>query len=157
MAGKPPVKVFEYTNKGDYIRSYDTLKEARNAYYSDILGNKPMFEGKKSVILGYKIHITPKDTVLLMDRPGKEKIRLLYRIYNSKLCNFNISKSDNKPIILYNLKGEPLAEFANLKVASEILDNKKFPPQTRYHQVTNREKSKKQKELNSDYYFEYKD
>ena len=59
MSGKPPIKIYEYDNKGCFIRQFETLADARKHHYSDDKGLRPLFAGKKSISFGFKIHVTP--------------------------------------------------------------------------------------------------
>ena len=158
MSGKPPMKIYEYDNKGCFIRQFETLADARKYHYSDDKGLRPVFASKKNILFGFKIHVTPSDTILINGRPGKSKIHLMYRIYKSNLCNISESKFKDKPIIMYNLKDEVIAEFANVKIAKEILDNSKYPHQTRNYQLNYRTNDDKDtNKLKVDYYFKFKD
>ena len=158
MSGRPPLKVYEYDSKGCFIRQHETLADARKYHYPNDKGLRPLFGGKKNVIFGFKVHITPSNTILIVGSPGKSKVYLMYRIYKSNLCNISESKFKDKPIVMYNLKDEVIAEFANVKIAKEILDNSKYQHQTRNYQLNYRTNDDKDtNKLKVDYYFKFKD
>ena len=86
MSGRPNQKVFEYTTEGMYIRSYESISELRKEYYSTDKGVRPIFVNK---VEDYDFHVTPKNTIVLKERPYRDSICFLYKIYSSRLCNFN--------------------------------------------------------------------
>lgn len=152
MSGRPNQKVFEYTTEGVYIRSYESISEYREERYPDDIGKRPIFVHK---IEGLDFHFTKDDTILLKERPGREKIVFIYKIWTSKLCNFNKSKEDGKPIQMFNLKNELIAEFASTKVAKVLLS-----PDISYNTLMGhlrKRKGEKTFALVSDYYFKYKE
>lgn len=149
--GKPKKQVFEYDKDGVFIKKYESLTELRNEYYSEDVGVRPIFNKK---ILGFDFHITPKNTIILSDRPYRENIKFLYRVYSSELCNTNKNKNSNKPIQMFNLKNEFIAEFSNM-VMAKILLKDKFNFATIYSQLIDR-KEEGTKGIVGDYYFKYK-
>lgn len=151
MSGRPKIKVYEYTVEGDYLKTWDCIDDARKTHYPKEIGKRPLFIKD---IEGYKFHLTKSNTILLLERPGREMIQNLYRIYRSKLCNFSKSKDSDKAVQMFNLKGELIAEFKNLQVAREIL-NSKYSHHTAYNHLKGR-KGKGTFSLCVDYYFKYK-
>lgn len=152
MAGRAKKECYEYTNKGKFIRVWDCIAAAKKHHYPDDIGSRPLFT---KPVCGFSFHITPSDTVIMLERVYRNNIKRFYKIYKSPLCNFNFSKNVDKPIQMFNLRGELLAEFASSAVAKTILSDK-FPPGTIYSQVIQRGTKNSADNVHSDYYFQYK-
>lgn len=146
--GRPNKFVFEYDFNGKYLRKWNSESDFRKHYYTDDLGKRPLF---KESIRGIYYHITHNDTIALIERPGRDFILFMLRVHNSLLCNFNNNEYSSRPIQMFNLKDELLAEFSNFRIAEYLLN---IPRGTIYSQL--QRGSKKTKGLTSDYYFEYK-
>ena len=151
MAGREKIKVYEYNRKGVLLNSWSCIAEARKFHYPKDKNNRPIFIKK---VEGYDLHITPKDTVLLLERPGRELIKTLYKIATSKLCNLNLTKNTNKTVQMFNLKGELIAEFKDLAIARVLL-SKEYSAQTAYNQLFNN-KQISTMHLEKDFYFKFK-
>ncbi len=114
MAGRPKVKCYEYNPDGMYLQEYESIAEVRDKYFPEDKGIRPLFKtGTKdyfkldngNFIANYKI--------------GKENLRRLERVRNCVYCNNNGNIKD-KQIEVFNLKGEKIAEFKNVYIASRI-------------------------------------
>lgn len=151
MAGRTMKEVFEYTTEGVYIRSFKSIAEAREFHYPEDLGNRPIFVKK---INGNDFHVTKSDTILITKKIYRQNIIKSYRIWKSKLCNFSLSAHKNKPILMFNLKGEKLAEFANMVVARALL-GPEYSSSTIYSQTIGRV-LEGTSNLNKDFYFKFK-
>jgi hypothetical protein len=149
--GKPMQKVYEYTTEGVLIRKYESLSEFRKEHYPDDLGVRPIFKNK---VEGYDFHLTKRQTIVLKDRPYRELICFIYKVYTSKFCNLKKSKETDRPIQMFNLKNELLAEFANIKIAALLL-SPNISNGTIYEHLKTR-KGKYTYALVNDYYFQYK-
>lgn len=146
--GRANKLVFEYNLEGKYIRRWNSENDFRNNYYSDDLGKRPIFVDE---IKGFKYHITHNETIALLERPGRDFIKLMVRIYKSDLCNFYENKGSEKPIQMFNLKDELLAEFGSIVIAEKLTN---IPRETIGSQL--KRGNKKTKGLTGDFYFEYK-
>lgn len=146
--GRAKIKVFEYDLEGKYLRKWDSENDFRNNYYSSDLGKRPIFEKE---VNGFKYHITYNDTIALRERPGRDFIKFIIRVDKSKFCNMRNNESSEKPIRMFNLKNELIAEFSSLRLCELLLN---IPRATIVSQLSRG--LKKTKGLTGDYYFEYK-
>lgn len=146
--GRPKKEIFEYDFKGKYLRKWEAENDFRKNYYTEDIGKRPLFVDN---VKGVDYHITHNNTIALTERPGREFIKLIIKIHNSDLCNFKNNEGSKKPVQMFNLKDELLAEFSSLRVAEYLL---KIPVGTIRAQLNR--KTKKTKSLVGDYYFEYK-
>lgn len=114
MAGRPPIKVYEYTHNGVYIRDYNNVDEFRQLNYPDDRGKRPIFNHRTRNV---QYHLT-ETTIALTERPGREMIKFIVAVHKSEFCK----KSDtNNPIEVYNLLGEKVAEFKNQRLLSKLM------------------------------------
>lgn len=121
MAGKKPIKVYEYNLKGEYIDRYDNISSARTKYYGDIEGKMPMFRYKA---LELEYELTPEGTILYKQRVGRDTTKLLMKVINSPF--YKVAAKDDRAIIVTDLEGNFLATFANMKVASLLLKDMNY-------------------------------
>ena len=117
QAGRLPMKVFEYTLQGKYLKSYDSIADYRREHYSEDIGIRPLFI---NTVDGIEYNIT-EESIAFKQRVYRDTIVYYVKIINSKFCNFN-STNDRKVEVL-NLKGEILGEFVNANVAKHVLEN----------------------------------
>lgn len=146
--GRTKIKVFEYNLEGKYLRKWDSESEFRSNYYSSDSGKRPIFEKE---LKGFKYHITHNDTIALKERPGRDFIRFIIRVDKSKFCNMRNNQGAEKPIVMFNLKDEAIAEFSSLRLCELLLN---IPRETIVSQLSRG--FKKTKGLTGDFYFEYK-
>lgn len=116
MAGRPAQKIYEYNFSGEYLRSYDSIQEARQRYYSEDTGSRPIFVKQE---LGEEYHITFEDTILLKNRIGRDNIKFLLRVVQSEY--YNLATPDDQPIQVFNIKDELLAEFPSAYIATKLM------------------------------------
>lgn len=146
--GRPNKEVFEYDFKGKYIRKWDTENEFRRNYYTEDVGRRPIFVDS---IKNIEYHITHNSTIAFTERPGRDFIKILLRIHNSDLCNFKNNDGSKRPIQMFNLKDELLAEFSSIVIAEKLTTINRFTIEGQLKRG-----DKKTKGLVGDYYFEYK-
>ena len=130
MAGRDKIKCYSYDNDGNYLRSYNSLAEARDVYHSDILGKVPMFPNNEEYM------IMPNGDFLSRYRIGKLKLLKLERIRKCPYCSYNKSIDKNE-IEVFNLKGEKIAEFKNAHIASKLLNINRSTLWARINSTTN--------------------
>jgi hypothetical protein len=110
MPGRPKKRVYEYDRNGKFLRTYDSQQEVFDAYY----------EGKKRPLIreGKEFAVTPAGTYVSNYRIGREKLRVLNRIENSKY----VAQANEKrvPEDCYNLAGERIASFRSVCMASRL-------------------------------------
>lgn len=137
MSGRAPHKMYEYDFEGNYLQSYANIQQARKKYYADDIGQRPIFVNKE---LGEDYHITFNSTILLKNRIGRENIVFLLRRVQSEYSY--LSEWENKPVEVYNIRGEKLAEFPNALTASRLMPHISYdlirkhlrsPRRARYH------------------------
>lgn len=116
MAGRAPHKVFEYDLEGNYIQSYDNIHLVRAKYYPDDLGTRPIFVKQE---LGEDYHITAIGTILVKNRIGRDNIKFLLRRVQSEYSY--LSLWEDRPVEVYNIRGEKLAEFPNALVCAKLM------------------------------------
>lgn len=109
MSGRPKQEVFQYDADGKYIRKYNSQSEVREKYFSDDLGKRPLF----NVVTPYQE--MPDGTYIAPYRIGRDKLREAIRLYNCPYCKKHVA---HRPVYVYNLIGEKIAEFSNIRVAS---------------------------------------
>lgn len=113
MSGRVPVKIYQYSLDGKYLRTFNTMIEAFNYYYDN--GTKGRLMENNATI-----RLMPDDTVICKDRIGRDRIRKEVKILNSKYCGFYNSSHANRSFSIYNLKNEKLATFNNIQVCSVL-------------------------------------
>lgn len=150
--GRSQKQIYEYDLEGKLIKTYESQNEFRKFYFPEDKGVRPIFTKK---IIGYEFRITPINTIAMSERPYRDNVRFLYRVYKSELCNFKNTLQSNKPIQMFNLKNELIAEFKSLSVAKYLL-KEDFRLGTIYSQLNTR-KGIGNYDLENDYYFKYKD
>lgn len=121
MAGKKPIKVYEYNLRGEYIGRYDNIQSARTKYYREIEGKIPMFRYEA---LGLPYELTPEGTILYKQRVGRGTTKLLMKVINSPF--YKVAAKDDRAIIMTDLEGNFLGTFANIKVASLVLKDMSY-------------------------------
>lgn len=149
--GRPNKRVYEYDFDGNFIRKHESIAEFRRCLYTEDAGIRPIFVNK---IKGYDFHITPQNTVAMTERIYRDNIVFFLRIYNSKLCRANTAINIKKPIQMFNLNNEVIAEFSSLTMAGLLL-NDEFKIGTIYNQLNSRINSGTTS-LVKDFYFQYK-
>jgi len=113
MSGRVKQKVYEYTKTGKYVRDYESISEYREIYFSKDQGKRPIFTHTE---LGMDYNVID-EIIILKERPGRETIKLLYFIHNSKYCNTGI----DRPVQVFNLKNELIAEFKNTVLLLKLM------------------------------------
>lgn len=108
MAGRPKVKIYQYDADFKYLGSYDTQNEVFEKY----------FNGKKGRLF-HNPHYRelPDGTFVSTYRIGREGLLKWVAIQNDVLCR---QREDYFPICFYNLRGEKIASFSSIRIASEL-------------------------------------
>jgi len=107
--GRERIKVYQYDHNGKYIRSYETIAEARDDHYADVNGVYPMFRDNATY------HLLPNNTILFKERTYRDQVvRTLRRIANPLVIK---NDKDIKPFVVYNIDNEPIATFVNINTA----------------------------------------
>ena len=130
MSGRPRHEIYEYSFEGKYLGNYSSIAEARRKFYPEDIGTRPMFVKR---VLNHEYEITPENTILFKERVYRDDIVFLVKIVHCKYCNYNKNVHSDKPVQVYNIKGELLAEFANITIAQLMMPH--IPAGTVYSQV----------------------
>lgn len=113
---KPKIKLYRYSNDGRYIEKFESITEARNKFYANYVGKIPMFRKDSN------FHFLPDGTVLTKNRIGREEVKKRVLIENNPLLNINNTKHTGRPIVVFDLNGDFIAEFKDIKTASILMN-----------------------------------
>ena len=130
MSGKTPIEIYEYDEKGQYIRKFNSMSDCRREYFSHIQGKIPILRFEK---LGTIFGLTPSGNYLFNFRPGRKIIKNIHKVHTSEFCTDYIT-NDNKIIQVFNLEGKLLLEARNLNIIEKLT---KIPRETARHQLKN--------------------
>jgi hypothetical protein len=138
------IKVYQYDKQGKYLRTYDSMREVTMKYFNN--PHYPLFENK--IHIGGEIKkriydILPDDTYVVKKRIGRDKLLMEVKIDNDIYCK--TYKAD-KPVEVFNLLGQKVAEFANIRVAESLTNIDRSTLDSRLKSV-----NKKVNKLNSDH------
>lgn len=113
-AGKEKIEVYLYDPTGKFVSKFESLSAASKAL--DYKNLAPEFSKSKTRNeWGYmKLH---NGSFLANFRIGRDKLRHAEAIVNCPYCK---TKSSNKGVLVFNRKGEKIAYFNSLKLASEL-------------------------------------
>tara|TARA_R110000868_G_scaffold177798_3_gene416923 strand:+ start:3714 stop:4136 length:423 start_codon:yes stop_codon:yes gene_type:complete len=108
MSGRPKQKQYQYSKEGKFLKEYDSLTNAENAYK---LTKGNFYSGKE-------YRLMPDETFICNRRVGRDAIIKFYRIEKCPFCKKNDKRS--KTIEVFNLLGEKLAEFNSLATLGKM-------------------------------------
>lgn len=101
-------KVYEYDKDGKFLCEYESHTEFCSKYYGK---NRPLFQGKKEYA------VTPKGTYISYYKIGRENLRRILRIENSKYVpHYELRRE----IECFNIAGEKIATFRSALMASRL-------------------------------------
>ena len=116
MAGRVPIKVFEYNRNGEHIRTFQNMSLCRDFHFSDIDGKVPILRLKK---VGIEYGLTKDKNYLVKERLGKQRMKYLRRLHESEYCTDLITRR-HRIIQVFNLEGVLLIEARNLNVLVKL-------------------------------------
>jgi hypothetical protein len=114
MAGKPAIKIFQYSNEGKYIKTFNSISEIHREYFND--SKYPFFVGVQNIL-----EKLPDNTIICKERLGRDKIKAILR----RLSNPFILKDDrsnSNEIEVLNVDKIVIATFFNISMASKLLN-----------------------------------
>lgn len=116
MSGLSKVKLYHYDtliNRCKRIKVFDSYQALRDVYYK---GNKfPLFK----VGWDHDIHKLPDNTYVTKFLINREA--LINKIYRAEdPLKLNVGFHKVKPVIIKNINGEVIAEFANIAIANKL-------------------------------------
>lgn len=110
MAGRPKVKIYQYSADHLYMRSYATQSEIFDKYY----------DGKKGELFRNKEYKElPDGTFISWYRIGRRELRRQIRIDNDIYCKHY---KDDRPFSVYNILDEKIASFNSVRTAANMMD-----------------------------------
>ena len=116
MAGKVPIKIFEYNRDGKHIRTFQNMSLCRNFHFADIDGKIPILRFKK---VGIEYGLTKDGNYLVKERLGRARLKYLRRLHESEYCTDLITRR-HRIIQVFNLEGVLLLEARNLNVLVKL-------------------------------------
>lgn len=105
MSGRPAIPVYQYNEKGEYLRRYDNQREVFTKYFDGKVGR--LFDNPHYREL-------PDGTFISTYRIGRLGLMTRLKIDRDPYCK----KHDNKAFSIYNRIGEKMASFSSLRQAS---------------------------------------
>jgi hypothetical protein len=151
MAGKKPKRVYVYDKEGGYICMFNTLVEFRSVYYPNDVFKRPIFNHEE---LGYKYsYMEDLELIALTSRSaGRELIKRIVAIHESEYCKKSDNDPNEKPVQVFNLKQELIAEFKTMRLMTKLL------PHINQSTISRHLKNKNIKMINeSGLFFKYKE
>jgi hypothetical protein len=120
MAGRQPRKVYVYEDNGTYVCMFDNMVDFRKVYYPNDIGKRPLFVHKE---LGFEYHyMEDLELIATTDRSaGRDLLKRIIAIHNSEFCKKEDNESSKKPIEVFNLKNELIAEFKNSRLLLKMM------------------------------------
>jgi hypothetical protein len=119
MSGRKPHNVYVYDEDGTYICMFESISEFRAVYYPNDIGKRPIFTHKE---LDYEFHhMEDLNLIAFNKRPGRDLIRKILAIHKSEYCKPQDNAKDNKPVLVFNLKQECIAEFKNARLLLKLM------------------------------------
>ena len=118
MAGRQPIKVYQYTKEGKYMTEWSSMADVRRKYYNKQQGKQPFFPDAKGTYTAI-YHELPDGTYLAKTRIGRDALMRAVRLDKSIFCKD--CAEERKIVEIYNLKGRKVANFRNPYVASQLL------------------------------------
>lgn len=119
MAGRKPVNVYVYDLDGVFICTFDSMVAFRAVYYPDDKFKRPLFV-KRELGVHYEL-IRECGVIAYRERVFRDDTKFLIAIENSEYCKAEDNALKNKPIQVFNLKNELVAEFKTLRLATKMM------------------------------------
>ena len=107
--GLEKIPLYQYDEKGKYLRSYESHLQVFDKYFDTKKGR--LFMDNK------EYRELPDGTFIAKYRIGRARLLKLKKIYDCVFCSKNIT---DKKISAYNLLGDKVAEFENIRVLKEL-------------------------------------
>lgn len=115
MGGRKSIEVVMYDFTGKFIRTFESMNEFRRTYFSDDVGNRPLFVREAG---NHKYELLDEG-IAFTERVGRDKALYVLDIINSPYCK----KSDlgETPVEVINLEGDVVAEFRSLRLLTKMM------------------------------------
>lgn len=121
MAGRQPRKVYVYEDNGTYVCMFDNMVDFRKVYYpEDGIFKRPLFVHEE---LNFKYHyMKDLELIAVTDRSiGRDTIKRIIAIHDSEYCKKEDSNPQSKPVQVFNLKNELIAEFKTARLLTKLM------------------------------------
>jgi len=121
MTGRKPHKVYVYDDQGTYICMFNNMVEFRKVYYpKDGIYKRPLFVHEE---LNFKYHyMKDLELIAVTDRSiGRDTLKRIIAIHDSEYCKKEDSNPDTKPVQVFNLKNELIAEFKTARLLTKLM------------------------------------
>lgn len=119
MSGRKPIEVFVYDLQGKYICKFENMTMFRNVYYPADEFKRPLFR-KKELGVNYEI-VQEADVIAYQERVNRDITRQLMAIVNSEYCKDEDYADNKRPIQVFNLKNELIAEFKTVRLLTKMM------------------------------------
>lgn len=103
MGGLAKQKQYQYSKDGKFLKEYESLSSVNEKYKLT----------KGNFYSGRNYRRMDDNTWICSERLGRNAIIKLERIYNCPFCSKKDRSSMKKPLEVYNLLGEKIAEFSS--------------------------------------------
>lgn len=137
-AGLEKIPVYQYDEKGNFLKQWESMSALRYHYYPRDYSKRPLLRSKRADLYNYDI--LPDRTFYSLERLGR-KIVQYEKIFNSKFVINRVKEDRN--VGIYNIVGDKIAHFENAYIAS-LLTNVDYGVILK---DCNEGKGKRQKEL----------
>lgn len=109
-------KVYIYNEKGKYIKNYESVSEFCKAH----------FNYKKGVFADTDTILLEGNNLACINRTYRNDVVKLIRKHTNPFNKIGNKKSvlNNKHVLLYDVNGKFLAEFANIHIAAKLTNEK---------------------------------
>jgi len=112
-AGLEKIPVYQYDEKGNFMKEWESLSDLRYHYYPRDRSKRPLLRSKRANLYNYDI--LPDRTFYSLERLGR-KIVQYEKIFNSKFVINRVKEDRN--VGIYNIVGDKIAHFENAYIAS---------------------------------------
>lgn len=129
MAGRAPIKVYIYRFDGKYLGFFDNITMFRGVYFPEQHYKKPLFT-KNELGCDYEI-LDDCEIVAVQEKIGRETIKKIVAIDKSEFCKNEDNFSARRPVQVYNMKGELIAEFKTQRLLTKMMPHINQPTLTR--------------------------
>jgi len=110
MPGRPKIALYHYTAEGKRLGEFECIADVRRKYYGERKGKLPIEFNE------YDLHTLPDNTIVSTKKVGREYIKKAIKFANCPYCSTN-KKRYQRPVYVYNLKGELIAKYKNQYIA----------------------------------------
>jgi len=125
MAGREKKQIYVYSLKdGSFVESFETQTECLKKHFPKDISKRPLLihsfriatsKNKEKQTIKFGIN---ENFMFFEERIYRDDVVFLFRIYNSEYCK---KEKESKEIEVFNLLGEKIAEFKNLRLLTKLM------------------------------------